>query len=526
MKKDETRAADADVADEVVEHPVKPSYTLTAGHSPEAVDFAEETLHTHCQKLFQRGGSLVRVGRVEKDELEKPVRRVAGSVNFFQVEPVWLTEQLARTAIWYRQGKKGPIEIDPPQWLARGVLIGRAGEWKAFRTVSGIMRAPTILPDGTLLQRPGYDERSRVFFDFGEDEFRSVPEAPDEDDVAKAKRWFERLFVGFPFKTDVDRAVAMSAVLSGLVRPFMEACPLHGFDAPVPGTGKSLLAKTIGIIIAGNRPPAAAQGKTEEEDEKRLVSVLHKGDPVLLVDNCERPLRGQMLCQMLTEQSVTSRLLGTNLMATLSTRILVMATGNNIAVSGDMSRRAVICRLDAGMEKPERREFDFDPTERATRKRSLYVRSALILLKAWYQASMPNKLSAGLGNGGYDDWTNIRAALVYHGYADPLQSQERLAEGNEVLIERKELVSRWTKVYDDQPLSLAMIHSECGVEGVGKDNLKLYRLLCEMTRDGKWNAVSIGKRLARHLDAPITGFVLRSKQSRAGVRLFYVEKTP
>ncbi len=46
----------------------------------------------------------------------------------------------------------------------------------------------------------------------------------------------------------------------------------------------------------GFRPPALSQGKTAEEDEKRLATILFAGDRVIHIDNCEQPITGDFLC--------------------------------------------------------------------------------------------------------------------------------------------------------------------------------------------------------------------------------------
>ena len=46
-------------------------------------------------------------------------------------------------------------------------------------------------------------------------------------------------------------------------------------------------AELAGLLATGCRPPALSQGKSPEEDEKRLSTVLFAGDPVIHIDNCE-----------------------------------------------------------------------------------------------------------------------------------------------------------------------------------------------------------------------------------------------
>ena len=62
----------------------------------------------------------------------------------------------------------------------------------------------------------------------------------------------------------------------------------------IPGTGNSspIVWGNLGLLATGVRPPAMSQGKSEDEDEKRLSTVLFAGDPVIHIDNCERALVG------------------------------------------------------------------------------------------------------------------------------------------------------------------------------------------------------------------------------------------
>jgi len=62
----------------------------------------------------------------------------------------------------------------------------------------------------------------------------------------------------------------------------------------------------------------------------------------------------------MTERTWQNRILGESRNVSVATNALIMATGNNLAFAGDMTRRAIMCRMDAGIENPERRSFDVD----------------------------------------------------------------------------------------------------------------------------------------------------------------------
>jgi putative DNA primase/helicase len=115
------------------------------------------------------------------------------------------------------------------------------------------------------------------------------------------------------------------------------------------------------VIATGVEAPVTAPGKDEEELEKRLVASLLAADPIITIDNCARPIGGDLLCQMMTQPLVRPRILGKSEAPTCSTGSLCAATGNNLVLAGDLIRRSIISRLDPKVERPELLVFDFDP---------------------------------------------------------------------------------------------------------------------------------------------------------------------
>ncbi len=139
-----------------------------------------------------------------------------------------------------------------------------------------------------------------------------------------------------------------------------------------------------GLLAMGFSPPALSQGKTAEEDEKRLATVLFAGDPVIHIDNCEQPISGDFLCSMLTQEVVQARILGLSERRVLPSTALVLASGNNLTFAGDTCRRAVVCRLDANVERPDTREFDFDCHAEVLASRPELVVAGLTILRAYH----------------------------------------------------------------------------------------------------------------------------------------------
>jgi len=341
-------------------------------------------------------GTLVRAGFTD-EEIDRWVAHIAsladdegrdsGALILKDVETPWLREQFARTARWIKPTKDGFTRKDPPSDAATAYLA-RVGDWK-LRFLQGITQSPTMRADGAVLQEPGYDPVSGLLYDPGQTDFPTIPDEPTLEEAKAALSALSRPFREFAFASEADRSVALVAVLTSLVRSMFSAAPLFAIDAPTAGSGKSLLAETIGIITTGHKPAMMSQDKSAEEDEKRLSSVLMAGDQVIVIDNCECDIEGDFLCSMLTQEMVQQRLLGKSEVRRLPTRCLVIATGNRLRFSGDISRRTLHCYLFTGVERPDQRQFDFDPRVEARRDRPLLVTAGLTILRAYLSNGCP-----------------------------------------------------------------------------------------------------------------------------------------
>jgi putative DNA primase/helicase len=304
-------------------------------------------------------------------------------------ESCGLAELMTQTAQFERFDLRSMrwTSINAPPLLAN-TYLERQGKWRV-RPLVGLLNAPTLRSDGSLLDTPGYDERTGLRFDPGNVLFPPIPEEPSHDDAVLAAAVLEGLLVGFPFVTEVDRCVALSAILTSAMRTSLRSSPLHGFTSPTAGTGKSKLVDIVSMIAWGTRAPVISQGWNQAEQEKRLGAAAIAGDLIIAIDNCERPLGGDLLCQMLTQQVVQVRELGKSRNIEVPCIASVFATGNNLVLLGDMTRRALLCSLDAGVERPELRKFKDDPVGKVESDRGTYVTAALTILRAYNVAGRP-----------------------------------------------------------------------------------------------------------------------------------------
>ncbi|WP_052120223.1 CHC2 zinc finger domain-containing protein [Inquilinus limosus] len=332
------------------------------------------------------------------------------------------------------------VPAKPPQDVA-SILMTREGRWR-FPAVVGIVTTPTLRRDGSVLSEPGYDPITRVFY-APDSRLRmpALPERPSQEDAVAALDLLKDLLIEFPFVSPVDRAVALSGILTAVCRPAMPVAPMHAIKASTAGSGKTYLVDVASITATGQRCPVITMGKVEEETEKRLGALLMAGVPIISLDNCNGEMGGDMLCQMVERPMVRARILGRSEAPEIEVRSTCFATGNNLQLRGDMTRRAVVCNLDAGVERPELRTFTFKPAEVVSADRGKYVAAALTVVRAYLVAGRPGKLPA---IGSYEVWSDmIRSALVWLGEADPVASMEKARDEDPQLMEIKEVFGQW-----------------------------------------------------------------------------------
>lgn len=428
----------SDPAFQIDGKPPLPTIRYVAGQLPEVVDQAEDALIQAEVGLYQRSTFIVRAGvlRAAPDQGGHPDRR-----RIIPQGERAVVEAMTQSAVWERfDGRSDDwVRIDAPLAVAN-TYLQRVGRWR-LPVLSGLLDAPTLRADGSILSAHGYDSATGLLLDTSVRRFAQVPDEPSRAEACAALDLLASLLVNFPFVGGVDRSVALSSVLTACIRRSLPTAPLHAFDAPVAGSGKSKLVDIATLIATGRVAAVIAQGQKEEELEKRLGALMLAGEQVVAIDNCEAPLGGDFLCQMLTQTSLRMRILGKSEVPELPTTALVTATGNNLTLIGDMTRRAILCRLDPRCERPELRRFNSDPVILLQESREPYLVAALTVLRAFHVAGRPRQANPLGSFEAWSDW--VRGALIWLGEADPVDSMEEIRADDPKIEAVTAVVTQW-----------------------------------------------------------------------------------
>ncbi|ETR73968.1 MAG: hypothetical protein OMM_00550 [Candidatus Magnetoglobus multicellularis str. Araruama] len=226
-----------------------------------------------------------------------------------------------------------------------------------WRYLTGIIEHPYYNDQFELQQSQGYDEETGLY---------SVLHPKLKVSLMPPQEAYDYLvntvLDEFPFAEEIDKVVAVSALMTAIQRPYISGengFPGYAVTSPRQSSGKTTLAKLISYSIF-NRPIAATSWSTDEEEmSKHLLSILMEGHNCVLFDDLEQgcEVKSNELSRIMTSDTYSKRVLGKNKTTTVSTGVLWLMTGNNIKFLNDFATRILQIRLMPPLECPEERVF-------------------------------------------------------------------------------------------------------------------------------------------------------------------------
>jgi len=437
----------------------RPRIQVIAGDLTRVVDDAEAALIAADLGIYQRSTEIVRPGTVH---VEIRTGGKAAALRIMALGEHALVEVLTLAAHWEKYDARAEkcVPINAPNNIAK-TLSERVGRWK-LPVLTGIIGAPTLRKDGSILSTPGYDPETGLILDLSE-AFDPIPENPTEPDAIEAMNVLNDLIDSFKhFVSQADRSVALSALLTASIRHALRTAPMHAFTAPTAGSGKSKLADLCSIMVTGRDASVIGHGGDRIEFEKRLASQVLAGEPIIAIDNVETEIGGEFLCQILTQTSVSPRKLGKSEAPAMLSNSFITCNGNNLQLAGDVTRRTIRCALDPKCERPELRHFDSDVCDTMRDNRSRYLVAALTVLRAFHNAGRPQKTKpdgkAIPDLGSFVEWSRwVRGALLWLGYADPCLTMEDIRASDPRLAETTNVLEQWHTVIGTDEVSTAEV---------------------------------------------------------------------
>jgi hypothetical protein len=411
--------------------------------------------------LFERGSLVVKIVRTPGGVRSQPL-----NVHSTVIE----THAVCRPVEeWTVRGEVVREAVTLPNRVAQ--LFLNLDDQRGLQRLQGICAAPLLSDDGSVRCDAGYDRLTGLWC-VGV-ELPPIPERPTVENAQQSLRLIRSMFATFPFADAVrvtsnagslvvlekgpavDESTLILGLMTTVCRPSLPLAPALLIRAPHlsgSGTGKGLLVHAIAQIAFGQEPTAFTSGGGRQELGKRIESVLIESGPIAFLDNCnDEQLSSSVLAQVITESSVTTRLLGHSRMVRLNTNAFMALTGNNVRISEDSARRFLVVDLDAKCENPEQRYFheDFGTLVKARREQLL---AAALTIWRW---GRQNILTPGMPLGSFQQWASwCRDPLLALGCADPVQRVADIKSEDPRRLRIFEFFKAWHARYGSEPIKL------------------------------------------------------------------------
>jgi hypothetical protein len=416
-------------------------------------DHAIRALAADCI-VFQRGGALVQILQDDAPQTLKGVKRPANAPRIVIIKEASLRERLTSVARFVKRvvSEDGDelVHVHPPAFCINAVAA--RGHWPGVRHLEGVISSPILRPNGTVLQTPGYDSETGLFYEPA-GPMIEVAEIPSVDDARTACDALLEVVCDFPFAKAAHRASWLAMVLTPLARhAFAGPSPLFLIDANIRASGKSLLADAASLIVTGR--PIARMSCPKEDDEmrKRITAIALGGDQMVLIDNVAGDLGSASLDAALTGTIWKDRVLGRSEIVEMPLVTTWAATGNNVVLLADTSRRVCHIRLESKLENPEQRD-DFKHASLlgwVRDQRPRLLSAALTILYAYCRAGCPCQSLKRWGS--FEEWSDlVRQALVWVGMPDPGETREELARSaDREAAALRAVIEGWSEIDPDE----------------------------------------------------------------------------
>lgn len=431
--------------------PDKPVVRFRAGALNDTVAEICDALVAVGAPIYAQAGRLVSPRAVAADG--------AGETELTPVTADWMRLLVAEHIGLVRMDRKG-------EWQPTGLTADTArllltpSAQRRFAPIRGLLEWPSLRPDGSLLSERGYDAQTGCYLTRAVPGV-AVPDAPSPAEASDALALVRGLLAEFPFTSPEGESAALAAMLHLAARPLMDVVPMTVLSSPSPRTGKSYLGRVIWAAALGRVLSAIGASKDADANDKALTGLLLGGASCLFLDNLEARLSSPLMAQIGENPSVSLRVLGTSTVVNVLNNWTVIATGNNIRVSGDLPARCLYVELDAQQEHPEHRQFKGNPLADVLAGQGKYL-SALLTIVRWGMHH-PGPRPALTPLASFGQWSRrVREPLVMLGLPDPCATQARLrADSDDLGSADAEIFAIFADATKGKPRSCAELRNIC-----------------------------------------------------------------
>ncbi len=492
----------------------KPTIRVVAGDLDRVVDAAEKEL-ANRGRHYQSGGLIVSVSTDPS----------SGDPSIVPTSAPALTRELSVAATWEKYDSRANdwVRCDPP--TRHVAILYDAQHFRHLSPLAGVVRQPYFREsDGELITQPDYDKTSQRYGVFDPRQF-VIPE-PTPEAAREALALLEELLMEFHFVAATDKAAALSAIFTAVVRPSLDYAPAYHAKAPVFASGKTYLCELIGAFAGPGSNAKVSYPTSSEEATKVILALLLTSPAVIEFDDMDTDWTPHgTIKRMLTAEKITDRILGVSKVATVSTRTLFLGSGNNVGPIRDLLRRVLTIHINPRCQTPATLTYKGFPVDKVRKNRGMYVAAVLTIILAWRKAGSPRAAIESIVTFG-GAWTDYcRYPLMWLGHPDPatalLEQVKHDLDGDAL----RGLMTEWHAVFGSKPTTVRK-----AVNAALGPNPNLRDAMCEfpVEEKGVINPSKFGWILKRNANRVVNGFEFQKAEAdgRPAWRVVVVNSPP
>lgn len=408
------------------------------------------------------------------------------------------------------------VNIDPPPNVIKQVLALQ--KRRKLKPLTAMITAPTITTDGYVVSKQGYDARTGLYLSSTGD----VHPIPDEVTQAHIKDAYQLIMdvlntFSLQSHDKLSRSIALAAMMTAVVRPSMDVCPIFGFTAPVQGTGKSMLTNCICLLGSGKVAPMTTAPKNNEAELKKiLLANLIYGASHIVFDNITGVFDSEALASFTTTAQWQDRILNHSEIVSLPNKSMVIINGNTLQLKGELPRRTLVCTLDTGLQSPINAKRDLSALGglRADafviKNRARLVTAVLTIIKGYLNSDdclFGDEVQTLAGYADFD--LLVRKPILWMSKMDGIndltdvkESIDANLEDDPVLIEQMQLLNALYDLYGDKPFAAGGLYDD--VYNWGR-SAALQAMFNEWTNKREPSVISVGRALRNRIDRVADG---------------------
>lgn len=320
--------------------------------------------------------------------------------------------EFARQVNWLSSVRKGWGAPTNPCPIV--IADAMATPFPPLPILKGVISIPVMTRSGRILQEPGYDTESGLFYVGSRFCRPNIDMQASKKDALDALKWIEEeVLIDFPFEDDASRAAAISLAILPFVRELISGqTPMYLLDKPSAGTGATMLTKALLLPYLGKEISVKPWTSSEEERRKQITAHMMSGGGPFFFDNMSNYINSDVLAMALTAETWSDRVLQTSRMVNLQNRSIWAATGNNPNFHWQIARRIARIRLVPKTADPTQRTGFKHPEllNWVSENRQKFVENILTILVAWSNAGQPAFTGKALAS--YESWSRVMGGIL------------------------------------------------------------------------------------------------------------------